>query len=251
MLKRFMVTVLAAAALVLPTTGTAQAAGSCEDFYSITMGKYWVNNNVWGQNSGQGWQCVWDVSSGGSIAWGTSWNWSGGPGQVKSYASSVLGWHWGNKLSGTGLPVRLSDNRSVNTGASYTVRQNTANVMNVAYDLWLHPTANPGTANPSDEIMIWTYRAGGAGPVGTRQATVSIAGATWDLYRGNIGWEVYSFIRTSNTNSATFNLRDFTSHLSSRGWLSNQKYLTSVQHGTEVFSGNGQLDVHSYYANVG
>ncbi|HCT75695.1 MAG TPA: glycosyl hydrolase, partial [Micromonosporaceae bacterium] len=72
----------------------------------------------------------------------------------------------------------------------------------------------------------------------------------WDLYRGNIGWNVYSFVRTSNTTSATMNLRDFLNHLVSRGWMSNTKYLTSVQSGTEIFTGTGQVDTNSYYANV-
>ncbi|WP_336210958.1 GH12 family glycosyl hydrolase domain-containing protein [Nonomuraea sp. LPB2021202275-12-8] len=86
--------------------------------------------------------------------------------------------------------------------------------------------------------------------MGTRQTTVTIGGATWDLYRGNIGWEVYSFVRTSNTGSVNLNLRDFLNDLTSRGWLANSKYLTSVQAGTEVFVGTGRLDTTSYSTNV-
>jgi hypothetical protein len=103
--------------------------------------------------------------------------------------------------------------------------------------------------------MIWTYRAGGAGPAGTLQATVNVAGTSWDLYRGRIGgttgWNVYSFVRKSNTNSVTLDARDFLNHLVGRGWMSSSKYLTSVQAGTEIFTGNGQLDVTNFYANVG
>lgn len=246
--------ILLAAALVASTlvpAAPAQAAGTCNDFGTITQGKYWINNNVWGQDSGSGWQCIWDsYTSGNTIGWGTSYGWSGQSNSVKSYASSVLGWHWGWKVSNTGLPVRLSANRSVNTGWNFNVRHS-GGAMNVAYDLWLHTISNPSyNNNPSDEVMIWLYRAGGAGPVGTRQATVNIAGTNWDLYRGNIGWNVYSFVRTSNTTSATLNMRDFLNHLVSRGWMSNTKYLTSVQSGTEIFTGTGQVDTNSYYANV-
>lgn len=154
------------------------------------------------------------------------------------------------KLTGTGLPVRLSDNRSAPSGFDCAVTRNGANTMNVAHDLWPHPNSAPGTTNPTDEIMIWTCRSDGAGPVVTRQATVSIAGTSWDPYRGDIGWEVYSFVRTANTNSAALDLRDFTAHLVGRGWLSGAEYLTSVQHGAEVFTGTGRLDVRSSYANV-
>ncbi|WP_187414755.1 GH12 family glycosyl hydrolase domain-containing protein [Nonomuraea sp. PA05] len=222
----------------------------CNAFDSVTMGKYWVNNNLWGQDSGTGTQCVWAGSTSGStISWGTSWNWSGQSNQVKSYASSVLGWHWGWKLSNTGLPTQVSANRNVSTTWNYNV--STTGTMNVAYDLWLHTISNPTWENnPTDEVMIWTYRTGGAGPVGTRQATVTLGGTNWDLYRGNIGWEVYSFVRTGNTSSVNLNLRDFLNHLVSRGWLASSKYLTSVQAGTEVFIGQGRLDTTAYSVNV-
>jgi hypothetical protein len=98
--------------------------------------------------------------------------------------------------------------------------------------------------------MIWLYRAGGAGPLGTFQATVNLAGTSWDLYRGNIGWNVFSFVRRTNTTNQTLNIRDFLNHLVSRGWVSNSKYLTSVEAGTEVFIGNGRVDTNSYFCNV-
>ncbi len=170
---------------------------------------------------------------------------------MKSYSSAVLGWHWGWKKQNTGLPVRISDRRTIDTSWQYRVTQTTANTMNVAYDLWLPNISNPTWEhNPTDEIMIWTYRSGGAGPVGTRQATVNIAGTSWDLYRGNIGWNVFSFVRTSNTQSVTFNIRDFLDNLVNRGWVSSSKYLTSVQAGPEVFTGNGRLDTDAYRVDI-
>jgi hypothetical protein len=229
-----------------------QVGRSCTDFATVDMGKYWVNNNIWGRSSGSGSQCVWGIgSSTNPVAWGTSWSWSGQTNSVKSYASTVLGWHWGWRLQNTGLPVQLSANRNVNTGWTYNVTMNGTNTLNVAYDLWLHTISNPTWEhNPTDEVMIWLYRSNGAGPIGTRQVTVNIAGTSWDLYRGNIGWNVFSFVRTSNTTSSTLNLRDFLNDLVSRGWMSSSKYLTSVQAGTEVFIGTGQLDTTSYYCNV-
>jgi hypothetical protein len=141
------------------------------------MGKYWINNNVWGQDTGSGTQCIWTNSiSGSTISWGTDWNWTGQSNSVKSFTSSVLGWHWGWRLSNTGLPVQLAANRNINANWTYRVTQNGTNTMNVAYDLWLHPISNPNTENPSDEVMIWLFRAGGAGPAGTRQIWSRAAG---------------------------------------------------------------------------
>lgn len=234
----------------------AQAASTCSSGGTIAMGKYYVTNNLWGAGSGSGWQCSWDNwQSGDTIGWGTTWDWSGQSNSVKSYSSVVLGWHWGWQRPGTELPVRVGDNRSVPTTWSYSVSG--SGTMNVAYDLWLHTQSNPDWSNnPSDEIMIWPYRSGGAGPAGTYQTTVNLGGGTWDLYRGwidagnGVGWNVFSFVRTSNTSSVNFNLRDFTNNLVGRGWLSSNKYLTSVQAGTEVFIGNGRVDTHNYWVDV-
>jgi hypothetical protein len=250
-IRRAAVCLATATVLVAGAPAPAWAASTCANGGSVTQGKYWINNNLWGQGSGSGWQCSWDsYTSGTTIGWGTSYSWSGQSYSVKSYASAVLGWQWGWKLPNTGLPVRLSDNRNVNTGWNYTVRHS-AGAMNVSYDLWLHPMSNPTYANnPSEEVMVWLYRAGGAGPLGSYQATVTIAGTSWDLYRGTNGWNVFSFVRTSNTSSATLNLRDFLNNLVSRGWLSNARYLTSVQSGAEIFTGNGQVDTNSYYTDV-
>jgi xyloglucan-specific endo-beta-1,4-glucanase len=239
------------AVLTTPPT-TTRAAGCSQPFCSVVVGKYWINNNLWGQGSGSGWQAIWDTySAGNTMGWGTTWSWTGQSNSVKSYASVVLGWHWGWMLSNTGLPVQISANRNVNTGWNYSVTQNGTNTMNVAYDCWLHTIPNPSWNNdPSDEVMIWLYRSGGAGPVGTYQATVNLAGTSWNLYRGNIGWNVFSFVRTTNTTNQTLNIRDFLNHLVSRGWMSNSKYLTSVQAGTEVFIGNGRVDTNSYFCNI-
>jgi hypothetical protein len=243
--------------LLLGPTGTAHAASTCTASATITQGKYYVNNNLWGRDAGNGWQCSWDsYQSGNTIGWGTNWDWtSKSPAQdnsVKSYASSVLGWHWGWKTTGTQLPTQLSARKAVRTDWSFNVRHNRPGTMNVAYDLWLHDKANPDWPdNPTDEVMIWLYRTGGAGPVGSKVATLNIGGATWDLYQGDIGWKVHSFIRTSNTTSASLDLSQFTRALENRGSLSSNKYLSSVQAGTEVFHGAGQLDTTAYSVTVG
>ncbi|MEV6349004.1 cellulose binding domain-containing protein [Actinoplanes sp. NPDC051851] len=235
------------------TSATTVASKDCTDYAALVRGKYWVNNNVWGKADGTGSQCVWENGlSGDKLSWGTDWTWDGDTTKVKSYASAVLGWHWGWKTTGTGLPVRLSAGKPVDTSWNFTVTQTTSNIMNVSYDLWFHSIANPDWADqPTDEVMVWLYRSGGAGPVGTKQATVTIGGTSWDLYQGNIGWNVYSFVRTSNTTSASLDLTDFTDDLAGRGWLDKSKYLSSVQAGTEVFTGSGRLDTSAYSVTIG
>jgi hypothetical protein len=45
-------------------------------------------------------------------------------------------------------------------------------------------------------------------------------------------------------------MQDFLGNLVSRGWVSNTKYLSSIEAGTEVFTGDGQLDTDSYTADI-
>jgi hypothetical protein len=243
-----------AAAVSVTVAVAGEQARTCTASDTITMGKYYVNNNLWGKDSGSGSQCVWNTSQNGdTIGWGTDYTWSGGDHSVKSYASSVLGWHWGWKVDKprTELPVRVGDRKRINTTWDFSVSSNPG-TMNVAYDLWLH---NKNTADwqdqPTDEVMIWLNRQGGAGPLGSKVATVSIGGATWDLYEGDIDWKVHSFVRVANTSGATHNLDDFLQVLVRRNLLSNAKYVSGIEAGTEVFKGTGRLDTKAYSVDIG
>ncbi|MFJ9712346.1 hypothetical protein [Streptomyces sp. NPDC101234] len=73
----------------------------------------------------------------------------------------------------------------------------------------------------------------------------------WDIYQGNIGWNVYSFVRRASTTGATLNLDDFTQALVRRKLLSNDKYVSGIESGTEVFKGSGRLDTKSYSVDIG
>jgi hypothetical protein len=229
---------------------------TCTAYDQIFLGKYWVNNNVWGADNGaSGSQCIWQTcESGNTIGWGTSWDWSG-DGSVLSYASTVLGWHWGweeqeGNVTSSGLPVQLSSGRNITCG--WTFDATTDGTINVSYDLWAHSTSNPDyQTDPNHEIMVWLYRAGGAGPIGSLVTDVVVDGTTWGLYEGNNSyWQVHSFVRNSNTNSATLNLMSFLDALVSRGSMSSSQYLTSIQAGTEVYNGSGELNTSSYYCTI-
>ncbi|MFJ9966823.1 GH12 family glycosyl hydrolase domain-containing protein [Streptomyces avermitilis] len=172
---------------------------------------------------------------------------------MKSYASSVLGWHWGWKAdkAATGLPVRVGDRKTVKTTWDFSVGADPG-TMNVAYDLWLHAKNNADWQDrPTDEIMVWLNRQGGAGPLGTKYGSVSLGGAMWDIYQGDIGWKVYSFVRRTNTTKATLDLDDFTQALVRRKLLSNDKYVSGIEAGTEVFKGTGRLDTKAYSVDIG
>lgn len=250
-------TVALAAAAGVTVAQAGEADKKCGAFDTVTMGKYYVNNNLWGQDDGTGTQCVWDTSrSGDTVGWGTNYTWTSKAGKensVKSYASTVLGWHWGWKTdkAATELPVRVGDRKPVRTSWEFSVGSDPG-TMNVAYDLWLHAKNNADWQDrPTDEVMVWLDRQGGAGPLGTKYGSVSLDGTMWDIYQGDIGWKVYSFVRRANTTKASLDLDDFTQALVRRKLLGNDKYLSGIEAGSEVFRGSGRLDTKAYSVDIG
>ncbi|MBC6458491.1 GH12 family glycosyl hydrolase domain-containing protein [Actinomadura sp. HBU206391] len=238
---------LALSPLLVPAP--LRATTTCERDGAIVMGRYWLNNDIEAP-AGSGWQCLWDNwRTRTAIGWGTSWSWSGRPDTVKAFASSVLGWRWGWKASTGGLPTRLSDDQDVKTAWRYQAPRSGS--FAVAYDLWLHDVAKPGAdSTPTDEVLVWTYRSGGAEPLGTKVGTVSVGGDGWDLYEGEKGWQIYTFVRTTNTSSVKLDLGDFLDYLRSNLGLSPAKYLSGVAAGAEVFTGSGQLNTTSYFTSI-
>jgi hypothetical protein len=226
----------------------------CTNGGTATEGKYWVNNNWWGVSQGvTGSQCIWTTcQTGDLVGWGTSWtNWAG-PGGVKTYASLVMGWHYGVKVANTGLPVQVSSSRQINCGWSFDVT--TTGTLDVSYDTWLH-AIDVGSQNvtPVEEVMIWLYRAGGAAPIGPVVAGgVMLGGTSWDLHEGPGGasWRVASYVRTANATTAVLNLMDFYKDLAMRGYISNSLFVSGVESGTEVFNGTGELDTNGFYCRV-
>ncbi|ELS56888.1 GH12 family glycosyl hydrolase domain-containing protein [Streptomyces viridochromogenes] len=217
-----------------------------------------MNNNLWNEGKVTGTQCVRDNSrSGSTISWGDALQ----PGRqrhrqgprredVRLHRPRP---HWGFKVdkAQTGLPIRVGDRKPVRTSWEFSVSSHPG-TRNVAYDLWLHAKNTADRQDrPSDEIMIWLNRQGGAGPLGTKYGSVSLGGAMGDIYEGDIGWKVHPFVRRSNTSRATLDLDDFTRALVRRNLLGNDTYVSGIEAGTEVFKGTGRLDTKAYSADIG
>jgi len=234
------------------TAGATKIGNTCQSGWSAIMGKYILNNNWWGTSGATGQQCIWGTCQDGDVVgWVTNWNWSGGSSPVLTYSSVVFGWQYGFQVSNTGLPIQVSAGKAINCGWDFALTQ-TSGAYNVAYDIWLHTSANPpSTGGQSDEIMIWLNKAGTAIPAGSTYASgISLAGATWNLSEGNVGWPVHSYVRTSNTSSAVMNVMAFMNDLVTRGRIPNTRYVTGVQAGIEVRSGGGTLTTNGFYCRI-
>jgi hypothetical protein len=100
-----------------------------------------------------------------------------------------------------------------------------------AYDIW----ANGGAY----EIMLWMNKTGAVGPIGSRQATVTVGGHTWDVYRGSNGSNaVFSFVRHGNTSGGSVDIKAVLNWIRAKGWFGDVT-LGSVQFGFEITSTGG------------
>jgi len=110
-----------------------------------------------------------------------------------------------------------------------------------AYDIWAN--------NNAYEIMIWTNQHGAVGPIASSYdsngavpsaSNVAVGGHTWNVYRGSNGSnQVYSFVRTSTTNSGTIDVLAVLNWLKTQGWYGDVT-VGDIQFGFELSGTAGQ-----------
>ena len=122
-----------------------------------------------------------------------------------------------------------------------------------AYDIWFNKSRPSTTTGQNDgaEVMVWLNRVGSIQPIGSKIGTANIAGATWDVWSGNIGWNVISYVRQQSTSSPSFPVSSFWNDVVSRGLGSNSWYLTSIQAGFEPWIGGAGLAVNNFSVTTG
>ncbi|WP_157930577.1 GH12 family glycosyl hydrolase domain-containing protein [Glycomyces xiaoerkulensis] len=202
---------------------------SSDQWGNTEYGDYTVYNNIWG--SGAGSQTISAVDQ---SHW---WVDADHPdtGGIKSYpnASYTLG-------------QQITQMPQVTSSVTWEGPAATGGVAyNAAYDVW-------GNGH-EHEIMIWLASVGPVGPLGSYETTVDVGGHTFDYYRGNNGSnEVYSFIRTSNTNSATVDITGISRWLYDTGRIPDVR-IDQIQFGYEITSSAGghRFSTESYSLDIG
>jgi hypothetical protein len=239
------VLLVASAVVTLVTTAPAQADTVICDQYGTTTiqnGRYIVQNNRWGASTEQ---CINVTNSGFSITTAAHNNPTNGA--PAAYPSIYLGCHYGNCSAGSNLPLQVSQIRAATSSISYQYIG--SGTYNASYDIWLDPTPRT-TGQNGTEIMIWFNRQGSIQPVGSRVGTTTIGGRTWEVWSGNIGWNVISYVAPAPIASWSFSLLDFIHDVRARGAITDAWYLTSVQAGFEPWVGGAGLAVTSFSASV-
>jgi hypothetical protein len=171
-------------------------------------------------------------------------------GAPTSYPSAYWGCHYGNCTPGFS-PVQANSSAFTGLRTSTSMSYPSSGNWDAAYDLWFDPTARTNGQNTGAEIMVWLNHSGPPQPIGSKVGTVSLAGGTWDVWEGNIGWNVISYVRTTAVTSISFPISTFFEDAVSRGYANRAWYLTSVQAGFEPWSGGASLALNSFAVTRG
>ncbi|MGC0328772.1 hypothetical protein RKD23_001762 [Streptomyces sp. SAI-170] len=240
-----LLTALATVAALVTAGAPAQADTLiCETYGStVIQGRYVVQNNRWGTSATQ---CVTATDTGFRVTQADgSVPTNGAP---KSYPSVFNGCHYTNCSPGTKLPAQVSTISSAPSSISYGFVSDA--VFNASYDIWLDPTPRTDGVNRT-EIMIWFNRVGSIQPIGSRVATATVGGRTWEVWTGSNGSnDVISFVAPSALASWSFDVMDFVDATVARGMAQNNWYLTSVQAGFEPWQNGAGLAVNSFSSTV-
>lgn len=100
--------------------------------------------------------------------------------------------------------------------------------------------------NEGTELMIWVNGNEAPDPIGKVVAAVDIAGATWRVWQGNIGWDVISFIREQPATAVDLPLKPFVDQAIERGATEPGDWMTSVQVGFEPWKGGQGLAMENF-----
>jgi xyloglucan-specific endo-beta-1,4-glucanase len=241
-MKGFFAGILAAATLAV-----ASAGDYCGQWDWAKSTNYIVYNNLWNKNAASsGSQCTGvDKVSGSTIAWHTSYTWTGGKAtEVKSYSNAALVF----------TPKQLTSISTIPSKMKYSYAYSSSNtfVADVAYDLF---TSSSASGSNEYEVMIWLAAYGGAGPIsstGKAIATVKIGSNSFKLYKGpNGSMTVFSFVATKTITNFSADLKQFLSYLTKNQGLPSSLYLIPLVAGTEPFVGtNAKMTVSSFSATV-
>jgi hypothetical protein len=215
----FLFSIAALALLIAGHPALAQVLNSCDQWANYCDGSYCVYNNLWGDNAGP--QCI--------------------------NAQSTTQWTVRSTQSGTGVktypnssrePLGVSIGSLISLSSSMSVSGPGTGDYCTAWDIWC-----------PEEVMIWINKYGDVAPWGSFVETANIGGVTWDVYKNGYP----GFVRQSNTNSMTVDIKAILDYCVSKGWLSNSGKIEKVQGGFEITSTGGTertFTMNSYSVSI-
>src|SRR6188768_848088 len=223
---------------------------------------YVIQNNNWGNPSGTDLELTYKNNSfkitGGSGTGGDA------PASFPSIYIGASGNTANDNYSthpGDNLPTKISDITSITSTFRYS---GSTSVFNSTYDIRFANAIPTATYNDGIDgfVMIWLRDPSGKQPIGSKQGTATIAGKTWDVWKGPRGAgpmgsqssaPVVSFVNpTENDDSraqnfTNVNIKEFLTAAAAYG-IPSSMYLTDVFGGFEIWNGGsgGNLSVDEF-----
>lgn len=243
----------------LPLTPTATFAFSaCADFERIKVGEYVLHNNVWNKGSRTDYtQCVLAQSDTPPTTLGWRWDWPGNAREIQAYPEVMVGdspWDREPPTGGLPLPVTARD-----VLVTYTASIQATGQWNVAFDLWLTSDPAPAEQNITDEVMIWVDAQGlVSGPplydqvtLGGVEYQVYVSPGHGDASGGSAAtWQYIAFVTKKPLLAATLNMSHFLDYLVEKQVIEPDRYIASIELGTEIESGQGEFILSAYQVTI-
>jgi hypothetical protein len=209
--------------------------------------EYVVQNNRWNSDETQ---CI-DVK-------GTAFTVTQGHfdvptnGPPATYPAIFRGCHWGNCTEGSGLPVQVAKLPAMVSSWS-TAAPATGGAYDIAYDVWFNRSSMTDGQPDGTELMIWLDHGGDVQPAGSKVATVTLAGATWDLWTGPMqSWTYVAYVRQPPTRQVdNLDLRAFVTDCVNRKYIDPSNYLIAIEAGFEIWKGGAGFATSTFSAKVG
>jgi len=227
---------------------------------------YIIQNNNWGNPSGTDLELTYKNNSF-KITAG-----SGTGGDAPASFPSIYIGNNGNTANGVystkpgdNLPMQISAISSVTSTFRYSGSTTT---FNATYDIWFANAIPTATYNDGIDgfVMIWLRDPSGKQPIGSKQGTATVAGKSWDVWKGPRGAgpmgsqssaPVVSFVNPVENddsraqNFTNVNIKEFMTAAATYG-ITSSMYLTDVFAGFEIWSGGsgGNLSVDEFKAVV-
>jgi len=170
------------------------------------------------------------------------WNTSATLGPQTLYACSYSSWYVvSNQTDQAGAVLtypNVQENFSQTVASFHSISSTFAEtsphvgIYEDAYDIWFN-----GFASGHTELMIWVDNYGQV-PAGSKLATPTLGGRTYDAYRTTDGSYI-ALVSTATFTSGTVDLLQIFDWIVSQGWLASSATLSQIDFGVEVVATGG------------
>lgn len=151
----------------------------------------------------------------------------------------------GHKVTDTAgfFPLQVGEIQELT--AAYDVRyEGNTDWFNVAFDIWLTDVPNGGPSSVTNEVMVWVHQ-GDVKPFGAQVGTYSDGTITAKIHSDDSGdWTYTAVVLDSDQPVGTLSIRGILSALETLGIVSPDEYIGSVELGSEIIAGAGQLTIN-------